>query len=65
MKGARPGIAEPLVIVITDGFGQQDATSESKLLRRIIPKIYAVAVNHNVSLFFLIKNYNYLNLVSS
>ncbi|KAI1731555.1 von willebrand factor type A domain-containing protein [Ditylenchus destructor] len=46
LKGARPGVAEPLVIIFTDGFGQQDISKEAELLRRVIPRVYAVAVNH-------------------
>uniref|UniRef100_A0A7E4UNL4 VWFA domain-containing protein n=1 Tax=Panagrellus redivivus TaxID=6233 RepID=A0A7E4UNL4_PANRE len=46
LKGARPGKADPIAIIFTDGFGQHDTTKESALLRAAIPNLYAVAINH-------------------
>lgn len=45
-KGARPGKADPILIIFTDGFSQKDASKEVALLREKIPHIFAVAVNH-------------------
>ncbi|CAI4222427.1 unnamed protein product [Auanema sp. JU1783] len=45
-KGARPGIAKPLVIMFTDGFGSKSIDAEARLLRNLVPNTYAVAINH-------------------
>nr|CAD2174326.1 unnamed protein product [Meloidogyne enterolobii] len=46
-RGARPGVATPIAVVITDGFGQHDFSVESIELHKLIPNIFAVAVNNN------------------
>uniref|UniRef100_A0A914LZM3 VWFA domain-containing protein n=1 Tax=Meloidogyne incognita TaxID=6306 RepID=A0A914LZM3_MELIC len=46
-RGARPGVAIPIAVVITDGFGQHDFSIESLELHKLIPNIFAVAVNNN------------------
>uniref|UniRef100_A0A0K0DJ41 VWFA domain-containing protein n=1 Tax=Angiostrongylus cantonensis TaxID=6313 RepID=A0A0K0DJ41_ANGCA len=46
-RGARPGIAKPIVIVFTDGFGQKPTSTEAAMLRAVIPDTYAIAINHN------------------
>ncbi|CAK5083661.1 unnamed protein product [Meloidogyne enterolobii] len=46
-RGARPGVAIPIAVVITDGFGQHDFSVESLELHKLIPNIFAVAVNNN------------------
>lgn len=46
LKGARPGKASPIAIVFTDGFSQKDTAEAAELLRRVVPELYAVAINH-------------------
>ncbi|CAK5083085.1 unnamed protein product [Meloidogyne enterolobii] len=46
-RGARPGVATPIAVVITDGFGQHDFSVESIELHKLIPNVFAVAVNNN------------------
>ena len=45
-KGARPGKADPILIIFTDGFSQKDSTKEIALLREKIPHVFAIAINH-------------------
>ncbi|CAB3407192.1 unnamed protein product [Caenorhabditis bovis] len=45
-RGARPGIARPIALLFTDGFGKKSSDEEAAILRQLIPDIFAVAVNH-------------------
>ncbi|KAL3068771.1 hypothetical protein niasHS_017337 [Heterodera schachtii] len=45
LRGARPESAEPIAVVFTDGFGQHEFDEQASLLRRLIPRVYALAVH--------------------
>lgn len=55
VNGARPGKAQPLALIFTDGFGSKDFIQEAMALRDKVPDLYAVAINHDVGFVCLAK----------
>uniref|UniRef100_A0A914IFZ5 VWFA domain-containing protein n=1 Tax=Globodera rostochiensis TaxID=31243 RepID=A0A914IFZ5_GLORO len=48
LHGARPGLAEPIAVVFTDGFGQHEFSEQATLLRQLVPRVYALAVHDGI-----------------
>lgn len=50
-RGARPGVAQPLALIFTDGFGMLDFGAEANQLRRTLSnQVYAIAVDNDAKM---------------
>jgi hypothetical protein len=50
-RGARPGLAQPLALIFTDGFGMLDFGAEANQLRRTLSnQVYAIAVDNDAKM---------------